>query len=301
MIKIYYFIIYLGIRLVWLIVNLIPARKAFGFGASGGKLLFPLMGTRKKISVDNIIKAGITDSPTAAKKLAKESVAHFMGHIMEGVKVPAFMTPEHMKSNISIEIPDETKELLDKRDQPVLIITPHLGCWEVGLCLVSSLKPTLVIASTFNNPWVQRFSESHFRGGVEVYPNKFRFSPVLMRRWAEGCAFVLAVDQHAGRHGIWVDFFGRPACTHTSPARLHLSTGFPVIIGAFLRTGTLKYKAVASKPLIYQPTGNREADTIAITTEMNRQFEELIRMAPEQYLWAHRRWRDKPAVVKRRY
>lgn len=298
---IFQYLVYLGARLVWLIVSLIPSRRAYGLGAAAGRFFFHFAGKRQRIAVDNILQAGITTDPTEATQLARASMAHFLGHILEGLKVPVFMTPEHMAANVVVEMPEATRVLLEDPQQPVLVVTPHLGCWEVGLSLVASYKPTLVLASTFNNPWIQRFSERHFRGGVEVYPKKRGLSPDLIRRWGEGRAFVLAVDQHAGKHGIWIDFFGRPACTHTSPARLHLRTGYPIVIGAFLRTGPLRYRVVASEPLIVEPTGDRERDTIAILREINRQFESMIRLAPEQYLWAHRRWRDKPALIRRRF
>lgn len=299
--SIFHYPVYLGARLVWLVVNLLPARRAYGFGASVGRFAFRFSGSRKKIAIDNILKAGITTDPDEAARLAKASMAHFVGHILEGLKVPVFMTPEHAAENITEEMPDVTRALIEDPQRPVLLLTPHLGCWEVGLSLIASYKRVLVLASTFGNPWIQRFSESHFRSGVEVYPKKRGFSGDLIRRWGEGRAFVLAVDQHAGKHGIWLDFFGRPACTHTSPARLFLSTGYPVVVGAFLRTGTLRYHVVASEPINVALTGDRERDTVAILNEVNRQFEAVIRRYPEQYLWAHRRWRNKPAVVQRRF
>ena len=297
---IFHYPVYLGVRLVWLIVSLIPARRAYGLGAGAGRLFFGLAGSRRRVAVDNILQAGLAADHAAAVRLARASMAHFLGHILEGLKVPAFMTPAHMAANVAVEMPEATRVLLEDPRQPVLILTPHLGSWEVGVRFVTARKPAITLASTFANPWVQRFSERHFRGGFEVHPKKRGLSPDLIRRWGEGRAFVLLADQHAGKHGIWIDFFGRPACTHTSPARLHLRTGYPIVVGAFLRTGPLRYRVVASAPIAFERTGDRERDTAALLREINRQFESMIRLAPEQYLWAHRRWRPKPAAGRRR-
>jgi KDO2-lipid IV(A) lauroyltransferase len=84
---------------------------------------------------------------------------------------------------------------------------------------------------------------------------------------------------------------GRPASTHTSPARLHLKTGAPIIAGAFIRVGLFQYRMVTAEPIRFAPTGDKEQDIAMLTTEINRRLEAVIRRYPEQYLWAHKRWR----------
>ena len=102
------------------------------------------------------------------------------------------------------------------------------------------------------------------------------------------------MDQHASKkQGVVVDFLGRPASTHTSPARLHLTTGVPMLVGAFIREAPFRYRVFAGEPLTVTRTGDRERDTVATVAEINRQLGEIIRRYPEQYLWAHRRWREK--------
>ncbi len=298
---VFHYPIYLGVRLLWLVIRLLPARRAYAFGAAVGRFFFNMAGSRKGIAIDNILQAGITADRAEATRLAKASMGHFVGHVLEGLKVPAFMTPEYASKNITLDIPDAARALLEKPGQPVLLLSPHLGSWEVGLHFLAAFKPTLVLASNLNNPWIQRFLESRFRGGIEVYPKRQGFSPALIKRWGEGRVLGLAVDQHAGRHGIWLDFFGRLACTHTSPARLHLRTGYPIVVCAFVRTGQLRYHGTVAEPIQFKPTGDRERDTVAILEMINRHFETFIRRYPEQYLWAHRRWRKQPAVVRRKF
>ena len=53
-------------------------------------------------------------------------------------------------------------------------------------------------------------------------------------------ALAIVMDQHAGRNGFWMDFLGRPASVHSSPARLHLITGYPLLFGCFVRLGALR-------------------------------------------------------------
>jgi lauroyl/myristoyl acyltransferase len=74
-----------------------------------------------------------------------------------------------------------------------------------------------------------------------------------------------------------------------------------MVVGAFVRTGPLRYHGVLSEPLTFELTGDRERDTVTILDTINRHFAEYIRNYPEQYLWFHRRWRQKPAVSQRRF
>jgi lauroyl/myristoyl acyltransferase len=53
----------------------------------------------------------------------------------------------------------------------------------------------------------------------------------------------------------------------------------------------MSFKFKAMKPMVFKPTGDRKADTRAVLESLNRELEEAIREYPEQYLWAHRRWK----------
>lgn len=109
-----------------------------------------------------------------------------------------------------------------------------------------------------------------------------------MRQWfAEKSAMTILMDQHT-YGGAKLSFFGRPARTVTSAARLAIRYGFPVVIGSFVRVGPFRYRAVGGAPLVF----GRDADRDAVAQMMNDRLEEAIRRYPEQYLWMHRRWRD---------
>ena len=102
---------------------------------------------------------------------------------------------------------------------------------------------------------------------------------------------VVLADQHAREHAETIEFFGRPAATYTSPARLHAISGAPVIVGTCIRTGLMKYRLQLSKPLSCRKTGHRRADLRSVLQAITAELEQAIRRHPEQYLWSHRRWR----------
>ena len=286
---------YLLVRLLGLLYGLIPARKAYDIGAALTRAVYPLFRARRRLAIDNILKARITDDPGEADRIARVSFGHLAGHICEALKAGAVIGPENWREHITFDGPDESwKLLMETPDVPIMILTGHLGAWEVAVTVISFTRPMIAVARKMSNPFVERFmKEHHFRGKITIVSKNQGFSPDVLRLWkAQNAAMTLVMDQHAcPKHGIRVPFMGRPASTHTSPARLHLKTGAPILAGAFVRDGVFRYRMVTGAPIRFTPTHDRAKDTESLLTEINLRLEEVIRRYPEQYLWAHKRWR----------
>lgn len=92
----------------------------------------------------------------------------------------------------------------------------------------------------------------------------------------------LVADRDLDGKGVPVTFFGRDTTMPSGPAALALITGSPMIVGAAWRTGRDRFEARAWS-IDVQPTGDRHADTAAMTQAMARRFEEVIDIAPEQW------------------
>ena len=286
---------YLFVRLLDALYGLIPANKAYAIGASMTRAFYPFFGTRRRIAIDNILRARITDDPHEADRIACQAFGHLAGHVCEALKAGEVIGPENWRDHISFDGPEESwKLLMETPDTPIMILTGHIGAWEVATSVISFTRPMIAVARKMNNPFVERFlKEHHFRGNITIVAKKLGFSPSVLRQWKEqNAAMTLVMDQHAGpKQGIRVPFMGRPASTHTSPARLHLKTGAPILAGAFVRDGVFRYRMVTGTPIRFKPTQDREKDIENLLTEINRRIEETIRRYPEQYLWAHKRWR----------
>ncbi|HRR33193.1 MAG TPA: lysophospholipid acyltransferase family protein [Kiritimatiellia bacterium] len=286
---------YLALRLVDLLYRLIPARCAYNLGAGAASFAYPLFRERRRIAVKNILRARITTDPVEADRIARRAFGHLAGHLLEALKVGQVVTAENWRKHIVFDGPAESFELLLERpDVPIMILSGHHGVWEAAVTIISFTRPMIAVARKMNNPFVERFlKRRHFRGAITIVPKKMGFAPSVLRQWKETCAaMTLVMDQHAGKkQGMTVDFMGRPASTHTSPARLHLKTGAPILAGAFIRDGAFRYRMVTGTPIRFSPTGNKERDTAELLTLINQRLEDVIRRYPEQYLWAHKRWR----------
>jgi KDO2-lipid IV(A) lauroyltransferase len=95
--------------------------------------------------------------------------------------------------------------------------------------------------------------------------------------------------------GVFVDFFGIPACTASGLARIALRTDAAVLPGFTIWDEDLgKYRLRFDPSLELIRTGDQEADIVANTQMFTKVIEEYVRKYPEQWLWVHRRWKTRP-------
>ena len=104
-----------------------------------------------------------------------------------------------------------------------------------------------------------------------------------------GGMLAMLIDQDTRVQGAFVPFFGKPAHTPTAAATLALRAEAPVVIGTIQRSETrhqLRFKV-----LEFTPTGDRDADVVALTAAMSHELEQAISRTPEQWVWMHQRWK----------
>ena len=102
--------------------------------------------------------------------------------------------------------------------------------------------------------------------------------------------------------GVFVDFFGIPACTASGLARIALRTDAAVVPGFTIwDNGLGKYRLRFDPALQLIRTGDLEADIVANTQRLTKVIEDYVRKHPEQWLWVHRRWKTRPAGEKPLY
>ena len=266
-------------------------RHAYGFGCGFAALFWPFFTKRRRISVENILRCGITDDPKQAKRIARKAFCHFAGHMCEALCVPGVVTKENWREHLDFAdaTPAVVKMLLDTPETPILLVSGHHGCWEAATNILSMTRPMIAIARVMDSKLLQNWMKKHhFRGPVTIINKNDGFREKIMRQWfAEKSAMTILMDQYT-YGGSMLRFLGRPARTVTSAARLAVKYGFPVVVGSFIRVGPFQYRAVGGKPIVFEKGTDRDV----AAQVLNDRIGEAIRKYPEQYLWMHRRWRD---------
>ena len=266
-------------------------RHAYGFGCGFAALFWPFFTKRRRISVENILRCGITDDPAEARRIARNAFCHFVGHMCEALCAPGVITRENWREHLDFAdaTPAVVKTLLDSPETPILLVSGHHGCWEVATNILSLARPMIAIARVMDSKLLQNWMKKHhFRGPVTIISKNDGFTKGIIAKWrTERSAMTILMDQYT-YGGPLLDFLGRPARTVTSAARLAIRYGYPVVVGSFVRIAPYRYRLVGGDPIVF----GKDEDRDRATQVLNDRLSAAIRKYPEQYLWMHRRWRD---------
>ena len=237
-------------------------RHAYDWGSAFARFLFPLFRKRRRIAVDNILKAGITDDPKEAARIARASWGHLVGHICEALRVPHVITRENWREHLDASEghPAAVRLLLEETDKPILLVSAHHGVWEAATNILSFARPMMAIARVMNNKLVAKWmAKHHFRGPVTIIDKNHGFTTAVLRKWEEdNAAMTILMDQHTSK-GARLTFLGRPARTFTSAARLAIRSGRRIVVGSFVRTAPYRYRLVGGAPVAFPRDADVEA------------------------------------------
>ncbi len=181
----------------------------------------------------------------------------------------------------------------------VLLVTGHLGNWELGGAYIAARGlPIDAIARHMENPLVDGYvTRTRQRLGMRVVHDEAAVRQVP-RAIRGGRSVAMLVDQGAvGLASTWVPFFGRDAKTPRGPAVFALRLDAPVVFGCALREPDGRYR-MHLEPVEVARSGDREADVDRTVAAYTATLERWVRRAPGQYFWQHRRWKhQRPAVA----
>lgn len=180
----------------------------------------------------------------------------------------------------------------------VILLTGHIGAWELSVYAHSIYgHPMSFLARRVDNPLVERLAETNrARYGNRSIDKKGSLREVLKTLKTGGVVGILADLNSSREEGVFVDFFGLPACTTAGVATLALRTGAVVLPGYILWDNKEKIHRLCFEPPVETiTTGNQKEDIVTNTARYTKVLEKVIRRYPDQWLWIHRRWRTRPA------
>lgn len=211
----------------------------------------------------------------------------------EELRMPS-VTLEYLQNFVAWENETPVREVLSA-GKGVLALTAHIGNFDL-LCTIAPHfnYPTTVITKNIKNQAINTWwMEARTRFGLKFVPahNSYRQCLSALRK-NEIVAFIL--DQNMiNTEGIFVDFFGRPACTSPGLAYMSAQSGAAVVPVFMIRqeNGRHRVKVMPAIP----PPPDRKPETIRQFTQLyTKIIEDVIREFPDQWIWVHRRWKTVP-------
>lgn len=283
---------------VWAIMQLLrvlPRPLARGAAISLVMLVYVLHGRLRRIGWRNLELAFPEKSKKERKRILR-GVYFSLGRLL--AEIPKF--PTYTRENahkIATYEGIECFERAEARGKGVLFLTAHLGGWEIG-SFVHALHghPLHVVMRRLDNPLLDRLTRWLRTMHGNQLINKDEFARGVLSALRKGSTVGVLMDTNmTPPEGVFVPFFGIPACTTTSVARLAQKTG-AAVVPAF----TIWDKEIGRYRVHFEPavettvTGDDAADALVNTARYTKVIEDFIRRYPDQWLWVHRRWKTRP-------
>jgi Kdo2-lipid IVA lauroyltransferase/acyltransferase len=268
--------------------RLLSDDRAAAIGAALGRLGYPL-GIKRGVVERNLRIAFPDAGADRIREIAQASYEHLGRETLMTLRLSSMSKQALLaRTRLVGEAPAHEDWL---RGRGIVIVAGHLGNWEIGAALIAVRDyPIDIIAKRAANPlFYAQILTARERLNVGVIDFQFA-SRHALRALRAGRVVAFAADQHAGRAGLRVPFFGRDASTYRGPALMSLRTGAPMYLSVPLRLPDGTYE-LTLEHIDTTATGDMEADVLRVTRDYSRRLEAAVRASPGQYLWHHRRWR----------
>jgi heptosyltransferase II len=282
------YLIYILYRAGIFLFGLFPLPALFLLGQFSGAVAWIILPQYRALALRNVrIAFGDEISARNGRRIVRRHFQRLGANLLCSIKFSR-MPMEKILERVRVE---NFARITDcsRAKKPVVILLSHTGPWELCTRLFPHFvrdAPKATVYQRLRN----RFIDAHVRNarghyGVEMLDRKEGFASALAVLRSGGVLGILS-DQHAGDSGLWTPFFGRLASTTSLPALLAKRTGAAIIAFAINTDGFARWHAVAEEPVF------TERDRIeALTARANDIIERQVRRAPEDWLWAHNRWK----------
>jgi KDO2-lipid IV(A) lauroyltransferase len=282
----------------WLLLNILgilPRPLARATGSSMARMLFALTPRLRKTALFNLRIAFPEWSDKQRKAVIRKMVRNLGWMAAEFARLPRY----DAKSIEQVVILDGHENFLEgqRRGKGVIYLTGHIGAWELSSFAHALYGfPLHFMARPLDNKRLDALVNRYrtLSGNEAVFKNES--ARAMLRILKENGTLGILADQNTlPQEGVFVDFFGKTACTTSGIARVALHTGAAVVPGyAYWDEGIRKYRLRFEAPVELIRTGNAERDVLENTQRFTNIIEQIIRKHPEQWVWLHARWKTRP-------
>ncbi|MEX2587422.1 MAG: phosphatidylinositol mannoside acyltransferase [Actinomycetota bacterium] len=292
--------VYFAYRLGAWLAEHTPGRVAEAGADLAGRIAYRWAKGKRRVVEKNL--ARVVGAGEHLDEVVRRAFASYARYWLETFRLGRYSSDDLLGM---VEPVGDSVEIMHKaidEGKGVLLITPHLGFYDLGVAWVGLQGWRFTTVGEVLRPralfeWFARIRQRH---GMKVIPARNgrsvreRLGDVLDA--GEGVGLVS--DRDLGRRGIWVEFFGERTTLPASPALLLVRKQVPLIAGSVIQHGD-KYR-VRFVRVPYALSGDEEADVPAVAQVTARALEELVREAPEQWHLFSRNWpADEPDLPPR--
>jgi KDO2-lipid IV(A) lauroyltransferase len=283
---------------VWVILKVLgalPRSMARGLASGVARMMYSLLPKLRRTAEFNL-RLAYPEWGDAQR----DTVIHGMVQNLGWMAAEFARLPRYTKENIEeVVILDGHENFLEgqRRGKGVLYLTGHIGAWELSSFAHALYGfPLHYMARPLDNPRLDALVNRYrcLSGNRPVFKNESARLLLKILRDA-GTVGILADQNTLPEEGVFVDFFGTPACATTGLARVALHTDAAVVPGyAYWDAGVGKYRLRFEPAVELSRSGDSECDVFVNTQKFAKVIEGIIRKYPEQWVWVHARWKTRP-------
>ncbi len=256
-----------------------------------GLMWFDVLRIRRDVAIKNIKRVFPEKSDKEATQMARKSLFHMGLTLTEFFSMP-FLWKDDFRSMYEVDGEEKFREAFEKNNG-VFVLSMHLGNGDLGTAALASWGyPMHIISKVFQSKWLNNlwFSSREAKGVHFIPPRKSTYE--ILKALKKNHAVVFVLDQYTGPpNGILTEFFGKETGTAVGLALFAQRSQAPVVPMFTVRTGKKKHKIYVFDPIEFEEKENKEETMRFMTEKYNRVVEKAILMAPEQWMWVHRRWK----------
>jgi Kdo2-lipid IVA lauroyltransferase/acyltransferase len=295
------YLVYIAVRFVAMILQMFPIDANLKTARLMGWIWFRVMRRHRERAREHLRLAfGESLSDEEVDRLALASMQQMTMMAVEAIFTPRLINEWTWPRYVRPQGFDKAMDVLLRR-RGAIMLAAHYGNWELlGFTMAALGFPITAVMRPLDNPYLNSFlMDVRAKRGLRLlYKKGATRSAGEVLESGEILGFI--ADQNAGRKGEFVDFFGQKASTYKSStyksiALLAIEHHVPILVG-YGRRLSKRFEYEAGVTRIIQPDEwqGRDNEVHWITQEYTRAIEEFVRLAPEQYLWIHRRWKSRP-------
>jgi KDO2-lipid IV(A) lauroyltransferase len=286
---------YAAVRVSLKVLEILPQGAARWLASAVARVLYVLSAKLRKTAEFNLRLA----FPEWAESQRQQVIRNMTTNLGRMAAEFARM-PKYSAANIQeLVVLEGHENFLQGHEQGkgVLYLTGHIGAWELSSFAHALYGyPLHYMARPLDNRKLDELVNRYrsLSGNRPIYKNE---SARLMLKVLKdaGTVGILADQNTMPSEGVFVDFFGTPACSTTGLARVALHTGAAVVPGyAYWDEAIKKYRLRFELPVELVRTGDNERDIFENTQKFTKVLEEIIRKYPDQWVWVHGRWNTRP-------
>lgn len=294
------YFVYLLVRTFICVLQALRMETCQAVAALLATLMADVLKVRRAVVDENLRYAFPEMSPRQRHTIAWRMWNHLFTLIVEIAHAPRKIHETNWRDFLVLHNA-ETLTRIGLGDRPVVIVSAHFGNFEMAGYLLAILGfPTYTVARTLDNRHIDSFlNRFRSRTGQHMIPKRGGYDQIVSVL-SRGQMMSFLADQYAGSKGCWIEFFGRPASAHKAIALFALSHDAPLVVGYARRQAKpLHYDLIIESVADPRSGAEHVASVPRLTQWYTTELERVIRTAPEQYWWIHRRWKDTRRAKKR--